>query len=138
MAGKVLRCDHDGCPAEFPTAPVDGIHWQIRAEAEKAGWTSSRAGKFNVDNDSDRTIRDFCPKHVADMDAELRLPGIHEVRTLSQPAFPPSDAVVTVTVRRIPEELIPMPGPPAVGGSDWVYSQEWEQWMRDQGRGDEV
>lgn len=66
MAGKVLRCDHDGCTATFPAAPVRGYRWPIRTEAEKAGWTSSRRGAYSVDNDADDKIRDYCPDHVAD------------------------------------------------------------------------
>jgi hypothetical protein len=69
MPGKTLRCDHDGCRAEFPPAPIAGRYWPIRAEAEKAGWKSTRSGLYNVDDDSDHQIRDFCPAHVYDLTA---------------------------------------------------------------------
>lgn len=67
MTGKALRCDHDGCDAMFPTTPVRGWHWPIRAEAEKVGWVSSRTGLYDAGGPD---VKDYCPEHASDLDVD--------------------------------------------------------------------
>lgn len=56
-----LRCNHDGCPADFPREEDQG--WRTksstRAYAERAGWDVQPWR-----GEGARSDKDFCPEHA--------------------------------------------------------------------------
>lgn len=123
MAGKTLRCDHDGCGAVFPPAPVRGRHWRIRTEAEKAGWVSSRTGLYDVDDDADHTIRDYCPEHVDDLDVPVTARLLAQLDAMVNEKFsetwkqikaPEATTLTLESLRAAIDEIKAGPKPPVI------------------------